>query len=114
MLIRSQDRKRIVNFDNVEKICVYERFEDITDDEPNIWSVETPTACLGQYTSEEKAIKVLDWMQLWYIISIANRDAGLSGNSVNRGQLERLNIPEYVRESMIVSFDMPQDDEVEV
>ena len=59
MIIRSQDKKRIVNFDNIEKISVYGRFEDVLDDKPNYWTVETPTACLGQYTSEERAIKSL-------------------------------------------------------
>ena len=59
MIIRSQDKKRIVNFYQCEQIGIYGRFEDVLDDTPNIWTVETKTALLGQYTSEERAIKSL-------------------------------------------------------
>ena len=59
MIIRSQDKKMIVNFCQCDQIGVYGRFRDTFDDEPNIWTVETKTAMLGQYTSEERAIKSL-------------------------------------------------------
>ena len=59
MIIRSQDKKRIVNFYQCDQIGIYGRFEDVLDDTPNIWTVETKTALLGQYTSEERAIKSL-------------------------------------------------------
>ena len=59
MIIRSQDKKMIVNFYLCDQIGVYGRFRDAFDDEPNIWTVETKTALLGQYTSEERAIKSL-------------------------------------------------------
>ena len=59
MIIRSQDKKMIVNFYLCDQIGVYGRFKGALDDKPNYWTVETPTACLGRYTSEERAIKSL-------------------------------------------------------
>jgi hypothetical protein len=59
MIIRSQDKKRIVNFDQCGKLNVYGRFNYTLADEPNEWTVESQTALLGKYTSEEKAIKSL-------------------------------------------------------
>lgn len=67
MLIRSQDKLKIVNINNISCIYAYEegldscgeptkyhRWEVMADD-----STERPIR-LGQYSSEEKVIKVLD------------------------------------------------------
>jgi hypothetical protein len=96
MIIRSQDKKRIVNFNNVEKIGVYGRFENALDKEPNIWTVETPTAQLGQYSSPEKAIKVLDMIQ------------------DNYAKLDCVHHGVYIHGDCVSVFQMPQDEEVEV
>jgi len=92
MLIRSQGKKRLVNFNQCEQMAVY-NFK------PGIYTVETRTALLGKYTSEEKAVKVLDMVQKVYgrYATVSSPISGTSGI---------YNIPKM--------FQMPQDDEVEV
>lgn len=92
MLIRSQGKKILVNFNQCEQIAVY-NFK------PGIYTVETRTALLGKYTSEEKAVKVLDMIQKVYggYTTLSSPISGISGI---------YNIPKM--------FQMPQDDEVEV
>lgn len=92
MMIRSQDKKRLVNFNQCEQIAVY-NFK------PGIYTVETKTALLGRYMSEEKAVKVLDMIQKMYggYATVSPPRSGISGI---------YNIPKM--------FQMPQDDEVEV
>lgn len=56
MIIRSQDKKTIVNFSNVTNICC---------GKDNAKCIYADFACgeyevLGEYSTEEKAIKVLD------------------------------------------------------
>lgn len=92
MLIRSQGKKRLINFNQCEQIAVY-NFK------PGIYTVETRTALLGKYTSEEKAVKVLDMIQKVYGV-YATLSSSISGIS------DIYNIPKM--------FQMPQDDEVEV
>jgi hypothetical protein len=74
MLIRSQDKKKVAILDNTEKFGVYEyekrvdehRKEYLVRDagygkiKPNTYAIETVNLRLGEYSSEEKAIKVLD------------------------------------------------------
>jgi hypothetical protein len=57
MLIRSQDKKRLINLDNVQRIDAYGR---------KIGAVAANDDCyveIGDYGSEAKAIKVLDMIQ---------------------------------------------------
>ena len=59
MLIRSQDKKRIVNMDNIENITI---------DKKDIYAEGINALYdLGEYTTEEKAIKVLDMIQECYV-----------------------------------------------
>ena len=63
MLIRSQDKLKIVNLQNVDKITVSE----INNFERKIYSFAGDNVTtLGTYSTEEKAIKVLDIIQNAY------------------------------------------------
>ena len=59
MLIRSQDNKKLVNLRNVE--CISIRTDDETTD---IWC---GGYLVGEYSTEEKAIKVLDMFERRYL-----------------------------------------------
>jgi hypothetical protein len=75
MLIRSQDRKAIVNLDRTMHIRV-EGHKKLDEDcyisgysyegEPNVWFIEAEHLVIGEYTTEEKAMKVLDKIQKTY------------------------------------------------
>lgn len=55
MLIRSQDNKKIINLDNVESISV-----STLDGSAVIWC---GSRLIGEYSTEQKAIKVLDMLE---------------------------------------------------
>lgn len=61
MLIRSQDKAALVNLDNQVLNIEYER-----DGEYTIYASCKHYSTLGTYSSEEKAIKVLDMIQAAY------------------------------------------------
>lgn len=55
MIIRSQDKKSIINFNSIDTICIKE------DGEIQYYNgEETTMGVLANYSAEEKAIKVLD------------------------------------------------------
>lgn len=62
MLIRSQDKMNIINLDNVKLIRANEYYSSVED--PNMWKVSVAesrgVSFLGEYSSKDKAIKVLD------------------------------------------------------
>lgn len=90
MLIRSQDKRMIVNFDN---ICTISAFPE--KDSVDIY-VEDGTGSLmvGRYSVKEKAMKVLDMIQEAYcdFMAVRNGDMWCGKDSV---------------------FQMPEDSEVE-
>lgn len=59
MLIRSQDKKTLVNLDNVARITI----EHIRDSD---YRIAAGYIYIGTYSTEEKAIKVLDMIQKEY------------------------------------------------
>ena len=67
MLIRSQDKKILANLEQCSylKIRAYGRGFGTPDF--NCWKIETSDFELGEYSSEAKAIKVLDMIQSEYI-----------------------------------------------
>ena len=85
MLIRSQDKKTLVNLDNTNAICIYECDTGFTVD---AWGVSIDHE-IGEYSTEEKAIKVLD------MICDSCRNTA------------------FIDEQAVV-FQMPQDEDVEV
>lgn len=91
MLIRSQDKRMIVNFDN---ICTVSAFPE-KDSEDIYVEDGTGSLMVGRYSAKEKAMKVLDMIQEAYckFMSVKNDDAWDGKESV---------------------FYMPEDSEVEV
>lgn len=65
MIIRSQDKKRIANISTCNLI-------DIIDSCKNTKHITADGMILGTYSTEEKAIKVLDMIQEQYQLSIHN------------------------------------------
>lgn len=62
MLIRSQDKRMIVNFDN---ICTVSAFPE-KDSEDVYVEDGTGSLMVGRYSTKEKAMKVLDMIQKRY------------------------------------------------
>ena len=73
MLIRSQDKRMIVNFDN---ICTVSAFPE-KDSEDIYVEDGTGSLMVGRYSAKEKAMKVLDMIQEAYckFMSVKNDDA---------------------------------------
>ncbi len=91
MLIRSQDKRMIVNFDN---ICTVSAFPE-KDSEDIYVEDGTGSLMVGRYSTKVKALKVLDMIQEAYckFMSVKNDDAWSGKESV---------------------FYMPEDSEVEI
>lgn len=91
MLIRSQDKRMIVNFDN---ICTVSAFSE-KDSEDIYVEDGTGSLMVGKYSTKEKAMKVLDMIQEAYckFMSVKNDDAWDGKES---------------------AFYMPEDSEVEI
>lgn len=65
MIIRSQDKKMIINFNNIDSICIEHNVCEFTVVGFN--GLEESRIKLGAYFIEEKAIKVLDMIQSAYL-----------------------------------------------
>lgn len=63
MLIRSQNKEFLINFDITPSMGV---FETKNGDIKILWSTADETLALGSYSAKEKAIKVLDMIQEAY------------------------------------------------
>lgn len=99
MLIRSQDKEILINMNNVSQLytvgfCITADFADNRD---------SGFRDMGNYSSEEKAIKVLDMIQAAYESSCYCDHAFDSAAQVQRPYI-------FVRNEV---FQMPKDDEVE-
>ena len=91
MLIRSQDKRMIVNFEN---ICTVSAFPE-KDSEDVYVEDGTGSLMVGRYSTKAKAMKVLDMIQEAYcdFMAVRNGDMWCGKDSV---------------------FQMPEDSEVEV
>ena len=87
MLIRSQDKSRLISLNNTRELRFWECAQGF-----NITDCECP---IGHYSTREKAIKVLDMIQEAYcdFMAVRNGDMWCGKDSV---------------------FQMPEDSEVEV
>ena len=104
MLIRSQDRRHTTTNLNLDIYSFIEGSHKIGNADVNI---------LGEYSTEEKAIKVLDKIQEMYARCESVRVL-TSGISVSLSALSKETGEEYRdmhRETFV--FQMPQDEEVE-
>ena len=65
MIIVSQDKKTIINFDNIVKIWLENPLDDDKDTEI-IAESDDIMETIGYYTTEERAKEVLDWIVTCY------------------------------------------------
>lgn len=70
MMIRSQDKMKIVNLSNEKQLGIYGAFGSndgfiYTSDtkKADSWRIESPSMLLGEYSTKEKALKVLDMIE---------------------------------------------------
>ena len=118
MLIRSQDKRMIVNFDN---ICTVSAFPE-KDSEDIYVEDGTGSLMVGRYSTKEKAMKVLDMIQEAYMDYKSGEiiGSGLAGSaytgsydtkeSVAHGIAVLKGYGNEVRKSIL--FQMPEDSEV--
>ena len=115
MLIRSQDKRMIVNFDN---ICTVSAFPE--KDSEDIY-VEDGTGSLmaGKYSTKAKAMKVLDMIQEAYeeykitcafLTEFTGHRAIVESNDIQVNGFKEL--VKSFKKNMV--FQMPEDSEVEV
>lgn len=115
MLIRSQDKRMIVNFDN---ICTVSAFPE-KDSEDIYVEDGTGSLMVGKYSTKAKAMKVLDMIQEAYADAKLNEillpDVCKSASESQRGKYNTL-IAKTIRKDFIkkMIFQMPEDSEVEV
>ena len=120
MLIRSQDKRMIVNFDN---ICTVSAFPEKESEDIYVED-GTGSLIVGRYSTKAKAMKVLNMIQEAYADFEASKitNAGLATaaytgsyktpDSVSVGIKVLKGYAEMVKESLV--FQMPEDSEVEV
>lgn len=120
MLIRSQDKRMIVNFDN---ICTVSAFPE-KDSEDIYVEDDTGSLMVGRYSTKAKAMKVLDMIQDAYmdyksseIISNGLAGSAYTGSydtkeSVAHGIAVLKGYGNEIRKSIL--FQMPADSEVEI
>lgn len=110
MLIRSQDKSRLINLDNTRELRFWECAQGF-----NVTDCVCP---IGHYSTKEKAMKVLDMIQEAYA------DAKLNEillpdvcEATNKSQQEKENtsIAKDIRNAFMkkMVFQMPEDSEVE-
>lgn len=115
MLIRSQDKRMIVNFEN---ICTVSAFPE-KDSEDIYVEDGTGSLMVGRYSIKAKAMKVLDMIQDAYADAKLNEilllDVCKSANESQRGKDNTL-IAKTIRKDFMkkMIFQMPEDSEVEV
>lgn len=115
MLIRSQDKRMIVNFDN---ICTVSAFPE-KDSEDIYVEDGTGSLMVGRYSTKEKAMKVLDMIQGAYADAKLNEillpDVCKSASESQMGKDNTL-IAKTIRKDFMkkMIFQMPADSEVEV
>lgn len=120
MLIRSQDKRMIVNFDN---ICTISAFPEKNSEDIYVED-GTGSLMVGRYSTKAKAMKVLDMIQEAYmdfesakITSTGLATTAYTGSydtpdSVAHGIKVLKGYAEMIRESVV--FQIPEDSEVEV
>ena len=113
MLIRSQDKRILINMNNVSSI-------EVGDNELRIFADDGETIYdLGSYSTKEKAMKVLDMIQEAYADAKLNEillpDVCKSASESQRGKYNTL-VAKTIRKDFIkkMIFQMPEDSEVEV
>lgn len=115
MLIRSQDKRMIVNFDN---ICTVSAFPE-KDSEDIYVEDGTGSLIVGRYSTKAKAMKVLDMIQEAYADAKLNEillpDVCKAANK-SQQEKENTSIAKDIRNAFMkkMVFQMPDDESVEV
>lgn len=115
MLIRSQDKRMIVNFDN---ICTVSAFSE-KDSEDIYIEDGTGSLMVGRYSTKAKVLKVLDMIQEAYADAKLNEillpDVCKSANE-SQQEKENTSTAKDIRNAFMkkMVFQMPEDSEVEV
>jgi hypothetical protein len=112
MFIRNQDKKGFTNVDRIKNISIKGGYKDKygvlwlstngKGDEITLYVVELDDKVIGEYSTEEKAIKVLDMMQKEYLQSCNYYNAFDHSAQTQRPYI-------FIRNSV---FQMPADSEV--
>ena len=115
MLIRSQDKRLIVNFDN---ICTVSAFPE-KDSEDIYVEDGTGSLMVGRYSTKEKAMKVLDMIQEAYVDyqtthTVSNGLATMSLFVDCSDETNELYMKVQNALGKVTVFQMPEDSEVEV
>lgn len=114
MLIRSQDKRMIVNFDN---ICTVSAFPE-KDSEDIYVEDGTGSLMVGRYSTKAKAMKVLDMIQEAYeeykitrtfLTGFTGHQAIVESNDIHVNGFKEL--VKSFKKNMV--FQMPEDSEVE-
>lgn len=115
MLIRSQDKRMIVNFDN---ICTVSAFPE-KDSEDVYVEDGTGSLMIGRYSTKAKAMKVLDMIQEAYadaaLIPMAVPNIGkmfAEASASKENELLAEAIGKALTNKMV--FQIPEDSEVEI
>ena len=116
MLIRSQDKEALINFNNS---IVVNTMVDIGGVTKMFCSYSCDDYVIGHYSSKEKAMKVLDMIQEAYVDAKLNEillpDVCKSASESQRGKDNTL-IAKTIRKDFMkkMIFQMPEDSEVVV
>ena len=115
MLIRSQDKRMIANFDN---ICTVSAFPEKNSEDIYVED-GTGSLMIGRYSIKAKAMKVLDMIQEAYADAKLNEillpDVCKAANK-SQQEKENTSIAKDIRNAFMkkMVFQMPDDSEVEV
>lgn len=116
MLIRSQDKETLINFNNSIAVNTMVDIGGVT---KMFCSYSCDDYVIGHYSSKEKAMKVLDMVQEAYTDAKLNEillpDVCKSASESQRGKDNTL-IAKTIRKDFMkkMIFQMPEDSEVEV
>lgn len=115
MLIRSQDKRMIANFDN---ICTVSAFPENNSEDIYVED-GTGSLMIGRYSTKAKALKVLDMIQEAYADAKLNKillpDVCKTANK-SQQEKENTSIAKDIRNAFMkkMVFQMPEDGSVEV
>lgn len=105
MIIRTQLKRSIVNICNIDTINIEDGSDILA------WNGREKSY-LGEYSTEEKAIKVLDMIQEAYC-KMKNSDCIFSGSSIDLCKASQEKIDHFIETNRrLYVFEMPQDSEV--
>lgn len=111
MLIRSQDKSRLINLDNTQELRFWECAQGL--------GITDCVCTIGYYSTREKALKVLDMIQEAYaeykitytfLTDFTGHRAIVESNDIQVNGFE--GIAKGFKKNMV--FQMPEDSEVEV